>query len=303
MQWKFMTIIMLGLISIVGCKDDDDDMEDPVAMQIEEVRMETVDYIDYNAAVEAGWDTHLSQCVEHPTEGGMGHHIARMEYIDGRVNHLEPQVLLYAYNDEGEFEFLGVEYIVPFDILPEDEDPPVLFEQEFHKNQQLELWALHVWTEKENSNGMFFDWNPDVNCQPWIDMLLDEVRELTSPYTDQEAAIQAGWNTDLSGCVEHPSEGGMGHHYARLEYMDDEVDHLKPEVLLYAPGEGGEMEFVAVEYVVPFQEVPEDEDPPILFNQAFHKNQQLEIWALHVWTEKENSNGIFYDWNPDVSCD
>jgi hypothetical protein len=94
----------------------------------------------------------------------MGYHFGRMEYFDGRVNHLEPQVLLYNQDENEEWEFLGVEYIVPFAIHPADAEPPMLFNQHFHPNPNLEFWALHVWTEKENPSGIFNDWNPNVSC-------------------------------------------------------------------------------------------------------------------------------------------
>jgi hypothetical protein len=47
--------------------------------------------------------------------------------------------------------------------------------------------------------------------------MIEEVRDLTSNYHDIEQAIAAGWAVDLSGCVTHPTEGGMGHHFGRLE--------------------------------------------------------------------------------------
>jgi len=164
-------IIAAAFLFLVSCSDDDDDQPDPAPTQqqmiqqmIAEVRQATAAYHDFAAGMEAGWNLQLSECVAHPEWGGMGYHYGRGEYLDGRINHLEPQVLLYAPDEEGEMEFVGVEYIIPFDILPEDSDPPQLFFHDYHKNPMQEIWALHVWTEKENPNGMFADWNPDVSC-------------------------------------------------------------------------------------------------------------------------------------------
>lgn len=169
-NWSLLASVCLVLLS--ACKKDEEVEEpppvqeqDPVPALIAEVRAETAAYDDHAAAVDAGWAVDLSGCVEHPTEGGMGHHFARMEYLDGRVNHLQPQVLLYEPNGEDAFTFIGVEYVVPFEILPADADPPVLFGQSFHANHTQEIWALHVWTERANPQGMFSDWNPDVSCQ------------------------------------------------------------------------------------------------------------------------------------------
>lgn len=303
---KLITLC-LSLAVFTACSSDDDNTpplseEEQIAQMIQEVRNATAAFTSINAAMNAGWNNDLSGCVEHPVLGGMGHHYARMEFMDGRVNHLEPQVLLYAMNENEQMEFLGVEYIVPFGIIPADADPPVLFFHEFHANHHLGIWALHVWTEKENTNGMFEDWNPAVSCDNWINFLLNQVRAETAAYHDFDAAMTAGWNNQMSDCVEHPTEGGMGYHFGRMEYFDGRVNHLEPQVLLYNQDENEEWEFLGVEYIVPFAIHPADAEPPVLFNQHFHANPNLEIWALHVWTEKENPSGIFSDWNPDVSC-
>ena len=160
----FFTMLLLAVI-LISCNDDDDNQEnDEVTIMIDEVRAATQNYSSFSAGVAAGWETDLSGCVAHPAEGGMGHHYGRMEFIDGRINHLEPQVLLYVPNTNGDMEFLGVEYMIPFAIHPIDEEPPVLFGQHYHPNEQIEMWTLHLWTEKENPNGIFYDWNPDVSC-------------------------------------------------------------------------------------------------------------------------------------------
>lgn len=303
---KLITLC-LSLAVFTACSSDDDNTpplseEEQIALLVQEVRTATTSFSNINAAMNAGWNTDLSGCVEHPAFGGMGHHYARLEFMDGRVNHLEPQVLLYVMNENEQMEFLGVEYIVPFDILPADSEPPVLFFQEFHANHHLGLWALHVWTERTNPGGMFEDFNPTVNCDNWINYLISQVRTETAAYHDFDVAMSAGWNNPMSDCVEHPTEGGMGFHYGRMEYFDGRVNHLEPQVLLYNKDENDEWEFLGVEYIVPFAILPADAEPPVLFNQPFHQNPNLEIWALHVWTEKENPSGIFNDWNPNVSC-
>lgn len=160
--------IILFLVGTTSCSDStsaEEEKEMTTEMLIAEVRDVTESYHSFENAQTTGWEVDLSGCVEHPEEGGMGHHFGNPEFIDGRVNHLEPQVLLYEPLKDGGFEFIGVEYIIPFEILSEDSDPPVLFEQEYHQNHELQLWALHVWTEKENPKGIFYDWNPNVSCQ------------------------------------------------------------------------------------------------------------------------------------------
>jgi len=49
--------------------------------------------------------------------------------------------------------------------------------------------------------------------------------------------------------------------------------------------------------------------PPELMGQLFHlfdKPNRFGLdpfYALHVWAWKENPNGTFTNWNPNVSCD
>lgn len=159
---SIVLVVAMTIISISCSKDEEE--ENIVDQMIEDVRELTRDFQDIALAMEAGWAVDLSGCVAHPAEGGMGHHFARLEYIDGRISHLEPQILLYEPQADGGFAFIGVEYIVPFEILPADSEAPSLFEQNFHANHQLNIWALHVWTERENPKGMFYDWNPNVVC-------------------------------------------------------------------------------------------------------------------------------------------
>lgn len=167
MKIKFarLSIIAMLLIPILHTScDKEDDPIDEVDLMVEEVRESTKAYTDHDAAMSAGWNNQMSPCVEHPTEGGMGMHFGRMEFFDGRLNHKEPQILLYLPDGNGGMEFLGVEYVVPFAIVPETDPAPELFGQKYHQNHEQEIWALHLWTEKENPKGRFNDWNPNVSC-------------------------------------------------------------------------------------------------------------------------------------------
>jgi hypothetical protein len=128
------------------------------------VRRATAKYHRYDVAVEDGFIP-LSECVEVPGLGGMGYHYGLPSRIDGSIEVEYPQVVMYEPDKNGKMHLIGVEYIIPFDFLPADEEPPVLYGQEFSANQMLGLWALHVWVWKHNPNGIFDDWNPNVSCQ------------------------------------------------------------------------------------------------------------------------------------------
>ncbi|MEP0203621.1 MAG: hypothetical protein ABJ084_05165 [Halioglobus sp.] len=129
------------------------------------------------------------------------------------------------------------------------------------------------------------------------------LEKVTAPFASYEVAQAAGWNATISDCVESPA-GGMGYHVANMAALDGapfELSLLRPEVLLYAPMADGSMEFVGVEYIVPW--TPDNAStPPVMLGQELQYNEEQEIWALHVWIEKHNPAGIFAPFNPEVSC-
>lgn len=133
-----------------------------------------------------------------------------------------------------------------------------------------------------------------------VNAQLAAVRALTAPYHRFEVGEDAGWDTDLTGCVPQ-----MGHHYANLEYVFDGgfVTPLQPEVLLYEPQRNGRKRLVGVEYVVLYEHAPADGPPPVLFGEEFHHNDDAGLWMLHAWIWKNNPDGMFTDFNPTVSCD
>ncbi len=134
----------------------------------------------------------------------------------------------------------------------------------------------------------------------------DQLRMLqkaTAAFNSYDVASAAGWNAMISDCVSSPA-GAMGYHIANLEALEGspfELNLLRPEVLLYAPLPDGSMEFLGVEYIVPY--TPDNAStPPEMLGQVLQYNPHLEIWALHVWTERHNPEGIFAPFNPEVSC-
>ncbi len=130
---------------------------------------------------------------------------------------------------------------------------------------------------------------------------LAALTRVTAPFHRFDAARAAGWSTRITGCMSDPVEGGMGYHYGNTELIDGEVRPDAPELLLYEPQKNGQMKLVAVEYIVPLTEW-HDSEPPKLFGQPFHINEEFEVWVLHVWLWQTNPSGFFHDWNPTVSC-
>lgn len=128
-------------------------------------------------------------------------------------------------------------------------------------------------------------------------MEVNQVTAATAKYADVNVATNEGF-FDASGFVPN-----MGHHYVLPARMDGTFELEKPEILLYVPGANGDMEFVAVEYAVPIEDLDNPGPPPEGFTgneDEWEINTHLSQWQLHVWLVKENPNGIFAPTNPTV---
>lgn len=131
---------------------------------------------------------------------------------------------------------------------------------------------------------------------------VERIREATDLYHNIEVAEAAGYpSTDY--CKESEA-GGMGHHFMNENFLDDDLDVEQPEILIYAPAweEDGVLKLAAVQYVVPYSVWGPDETPPRILDQDLKPADEFQFWQLHVWAWKENSNGLFADWNPAIRC-
>ena len=134
-----------------------------VQSSLAQVRRATAKFHDPQVAMAADYNyvPGLDTCFDNPGVGGMGYHLINTSIMDGRVNPLQPQALVYAPNKDGGLDLVAVEYIVP--IAPGSQAPK-LFGQTFETNTTLGVYTLHAWIFKSNSLGMFNDWNPKVSC-------------------------------------------------------------------------------------------------------------------------------------------
>jgi len=128
------------------------------------VKQVTQPFVDFNAAQTAGYNAQLTACFENPPIGGMGFHYGNPALIDGVVQALKPEILLYEPQQNGTLLFVGVEYVVPYTAWTKP-NPPAIAGVAFHRNDAFGLWVLHAWVGKSNPRGTLFDWNPTVSCQ------------------------------------------------------------------------------------------------------------------------------------------
>ena len=136
------------------------------------------------------------------------------------------------------------------------------------------------------------------------------VREVTRRFQDPRVAVAEGYLPQF-GCVTGSSEGVMGVHFVNFPLVVDgvlDVDH--PELLVYEPQSNGRFQLVAADYLV-FSETwnASNPGPPQLVGQLFHLFESPnrfglpEFYTLHVWAWRDNPQGMFANWNPNVSCD
>lgn len=139
-----------------------------------------------------------------------------------------------------------------------------------------------------------------------------DVRAATARFHDLDVALAEGYVL-FYRCTEQPGVGTMGQHYANLDLVvgDPSIDPLRPEVLVYEPKENGDgYRLVAVEYVT-IQELwagANGSATPTVLGQelvlvgAGNRYGMPTFYQRHVWLWEPNPNGIFSDWNPNVSC-
>ena len=142
---------------------------------------------------------------------------------------------------------------------------------------------------------------------------LAQVRRVTARFHDLDAAIEAGYEPDGSTATEpgssrlrrQPHRGGDGLPLLQRELMaEDAVNLLEPEVLVYATGDDGELELVAVEWAArgPNSNPPGRPNRPPCSAEMHILVPAVGFHIMHAWVWKPNPAGMFADWNPEVSC-
>lgn len=127
------------------------------------------------------------------------------------------------------------------------------------------------------------------------------VKNATARFHDFEESQKAGYTSQYpAGCKTSP-EGGQGFHYLNPALVDDKIELLKPELVMYEPQKNGKLQLVGVDYVVPFTAWKSDSAPTLL-GVPFMRNEPLGVWALHIWAWRPNPSGMFAMWNPNVNC-
>jgi hypothetical protein len=163
---------------------------------------------------------------------------------------------------------------------------------------------------------------------------LEEIRAATEKYKDVKVAERDGYVRDPMGrCVTanmigYPAAAGaMGVHYLRKDLLGitgtkprvdgtgTHTDFRTPALLLYEPKADGSLELIGVENMVfekawlaghkerpSYRGVPYNlmaDDPATPIDEA-HK--YMPHFDRHIWLYRENPNGVFEPFNPNVTC-
>jgi hypothetical protein len=165
---------------------------------------------------------------------------------------------------------------------------------------------------------------------------LDQVRAAVLKYKDVKAALADGYIEDPSGMCETAASmgkpaklGAMGVHFFRPDLLGitappnpkvdgngTYTDFHRPAVLLYEPEADGSMQLIGVENLVfekawkaaghaqppSFHGVPFDhmvDNPATKLDEA---HGFMPHYDRHVWVIRDNPNGVFAQYNPNVTC-
>jgi hypothetical protein len=165
---------------------------------------------------------------------------------------------------------------------------------------------------------------------------LTEVRKATERFQDVKVALAEGYVADPMNICDSAdmmgrpaSLGAMGIHYfrpdllgitappsPRIDGTGTHTDFRKPAILIYEPQADGSLKLVAVENLV-FQKswhAAGNKRPPSFHGVEYDTMQDDPATKVdeahmfephydrHVWLYRNNPNGMFAQFNPNVSC-
>jgi hypothetical protein len=157
---------------------------------------------------------------------------------------------------------------------------------------------------------------------------LDDLRKLTAPLHDVDAALAANYSllvapplTAPDGCISDMSAGGMGYHYSQFDNLgDNSINLLDPEFLVYAPTDAPTKDGVqrrrlgALEYFIPYSttwpgppqagyvRAPSLSDFPSFAGlpDVSMSPTRFGGWAIHIWLWENNPGGMLTNYNTSV---
>ena len=139
--------------------------------------------------------------------------------------------------------------------------------------------------------------------------LIRIVRQATARFKDVSVAESEGYRLQF-GCVSGPDAGAMGLHFVNGAIVASGVlDATRPQIVIYEPQPDGRLKLIGADYLLIASAWDASHSgPPQLMGQLFHYFESPNrfglpaFYTLHVWAWKDNPNGAFVNWHPNVSC-
>ena len=139
--------------------------------------------------------------------------------------------------------------------------------------------------------------------------LIQIVRDSTERFKDVAVAVKEGYTLQF-GCVSGSDSGAMGLHYVNGDLVNSGVlDATHPQIVIYEAMPNGKLKLIGADYLLIADAWnAKHTGPPELMGQLFHLFETPNrfglpaFYTLHVWAWKDNPNGAFVNWHPNVSC-
>ena len=174
----------------------------------------------------------------------------------------------------------------------------------------ITAFPWHVSAQNSNAHALTPQHqHPVLNLQS-KGALLKVVRDSTERFKDVSVAEAEGYAL-MFGCVSGSDFGAMGLHYVNGDLVNKGViDATLPQIIIYEPTPSGRLRLIGADYLVLVDAWDKGHpgEPPQLMGQLFHLFESPNrfglpaYYTLHVWAWKENPNGAFVNWHPNVSC-
>lgn len=155
---KTVVLIFLGL-SLINCTVDDEPELEAWENEVNQLKSITSKYIDFDIASNEG-RIDVSGYVPN-----MGHHYLNPVLADGIFDLENPEIILYVPDENNIMQMVAVEYAIVPDDPNNPGNPPEGFtgdQDEWHYNEMIQQWQLHVWTILDNPDGIFTSFNTAI---------------------------------------------------------------------------------------------------------------------------------------------
>ena len=176
-------LLVILAMSVGGCAGRTVTTVEPsereAAAGIERLKAATKSFHFLDSATAAGYPRTVTDCLVHEHHGAMGYHHVNRAYLTHDIQIDKPQILLYERLPDGEYKLNGVEFILPYRLWPRDSVAPTVMGQKLHQEDNLKFWYLHAWVWRDNPNGVFANFHPDVTCP-------DSTRKVYKPFPPEK---------------------------------------------------------------------------------------------------------------------